>query len=57
MKSFSIGRDEAEEGKCTELAGTGHSGQVSGLVSSQDGKVWSVGWDDKVASIEGDSFT
>jgi hypothetical protein len=45
-----------DEGKCSAVGGTGHSGQVSGLVSD-GGKVWSAGWDDKVASIEGDSFS
>jgi WD40 repeat protein len=56
MKSFSMGSGEGE-GKCSAVGGTGHSGQVSGLVSDGQGKVWSAGWDDKVASIEGDSFS
>jgi len=56
MKSFSMGSGE-DEGKCSAVGGTGHSGQVSGLVNDGKGKVWSAGWDDKVASIEGDSFS
>lgn len=58
MKSFAIGKDFGEdEGKCTEVAGTGHSAHVSGLTSDGKGNVWSAGWDDKVSSIEGDAFT
>lgn len=56
MKSFSVSSGE-DEGKCSAVGGTGHSGQVSGLVSDGQGKVWSAGWDDKVASMEGDSFS
>jgi hypothetical protein len=58
MKSFSIGKESGEEeGKCSAVGGTGHSGQVSGLENDGQGKVWSAGWDDKVSSIEGDSFS
>jgi WD40 repeat protein len=57
MKSFSIGKGGSDEGTCTQLGGTGHSGQVSGLGSDENGKVYSAGWDDKISSIEGDSFS
>lgn len=57
MKSFAIGENPGEEeGKCSEVAGTGHSAHVAALTSDGKGKVWSAGWDDKVASIEGDAF-
>ncbi|ORX36518.1 WD40-repeat-containing domain protein [Kockovaella imperatae] len=49
IKSFS------SAGECDSVKGNGHNGRVAAM--SHDGtKTWSAGWDDKVASIEGDNF-
>ncbi|WVQ79093.1 hypothetical protein IAT38_001187 [Cryptococcus sp. DSM 104549] len=57
-KRFDIGESYGEkEGTCSLVEGTGHSARVSGLTADGKGKVWSAGWDDKVASIEGQAFT
>ncbi len=57
MKSFTVGKEAGErEGTCAEVEGTGHSARVAGMTSDGKGKVWSAGWDDKVACIEGQSF-
>ena len=43
-----------DDGECSSLE-NGHSGRI--VAMSSDGKrAWSTGWDDKVASIEGQSF-
>ncbi|WWD16495.1 hypothetical protein CI109_100921 [Kwoniella shandongensis] len=57
MKKFDIGETYGErEGQCENVEGTGHSARVVGLSANDKGKVWSAGWDDKVAAIEGESF-
>ncbi|WWC68604.1 uncharacterized protein I206_102534 [Kwoniella pini CBS 10737] len=53
IKKFSIGD---QEGLCDEIQGTGHSANVVGF-SGSEGKVYSAGWDDKVSTIQGDSFS
>ena len=45
-----------EDGLCSEVEGTGHSALVSAFADGGNGKVWSAGWDDKVAAIEGANF-
>ncbi|OCF43364.1 WD-repeat protein [Kwoniella heveanensis CBS 569] len=57
IKRFDLGESFGEkEGTCTEVEGTGHTGQIAGITSDGKGKVWSAGWDDKVSSIEGQAF-
>ncbi len=57
MKSFMAGGGAGEkEGICGEVEGTGHSARVAGMSGDGKGKVWSAGWDDTVACIEGQSF-
>ncbi|WRT65714.1 uncharacterized protein IL334_002662 [Kwoniella shivajii] len=58
IKKFDIGDSFGEkEGNCDELNGTGHTANVIALSSDMKGKVYSAGWDDKVSSIEGESFS
>lgn len=45
------------EGESTAVAGTSHSSYVAGLATSaEEDKIYSVGWDDKVREISGNSF-
>jgi len=44
-------------GEATPVAGQGHTNLVSGFASTPDGKVFTVGYDDCVREVEGDSFT
>ncbi|KXN81676.1 hypothetical protein AN958_03923 [Leucoagaricus sp. SymC.cos] len=45
------------EGDSAPVAGTGHSTYVAGLAKSPlEDKIYSVGWDDKIREISGDSF-
>ncbi|WWC87902.1 uncharacterized protein L201_002802 [Kwoniella dendrophila CBS 6074] len=58
IKRFDIGESFGEkEGNCDEVNGTGHTANVIGFSNDGKGKVYSAGWDDKVSSIEGDSFS
>lgn len=45
-----------EDGLCREVEGTGHTALVASFADDGKGKVWSAGWDDKVASVGGTSF-
>lgn len=54
LKAFDLGG--AEEGSCHEVSGTGHTALVAALTDDGKGKVYSAGWDDKVASIESRAF-
>jgi WD40 repeat protein len=57
MKSFQIGEGYGDaEGACDEVEGTGHTARVAAMSADGKGKVWSAGWDDKVAFIEGKGF-
>ena len=57
MKSFQIGASHGDdEGYCKEVGGTGHGARVAAMSGDGKGKVWSAGWDDKVACIEGQNF-
>ncbi|WVQ93436.1 hypothetical protein IAU59_000510 [Kwoniella sp. CBS 9459] len=57
IKRFDLGESFGDrEGTCTEVEGTGHTGQIAGIIPDGKGKVWSAGWDDKVSSIEGQAF-
>jgi WD40 repeat protein len=56
MKSFGIGEGyEEREGECEDVQGGGHSARVVGIAEG-GGKVVSAGWDDKVATIQGNTF-
>lgn len=58
MKAFSIGESFGEkEGSCTDVEGSGHAARVAAISTDGTGKVWSAGWDDKVALIDGSSFS
>ena len=54
VKAFDVGG--SEEGLCHDVSGTGHSALVQSMTQDGQGKVWSAGWDDKVASIESKEF-
>jgi WD40 repeat protein len=54
VKAFDLGG--AEEELCHEVEGAGHTALVSAFTDGGNGKVWSAGWDDKVASIDGKAF-
>lgn len=54
IKAFDVGG--AEEGQCYDISGTGHTALVAAMETDGQGKVWSAGWDDKVASITGKDF-
>ena len=57
MKSFLVGEDVGErQGTCAEVQGSGHSAKVIGVAADGKGKVWSAGWDNKVACIEGGNY-
>lgn len=57
MNAFSIGDSYgAGEGECANVTGTGHSGQIVGVAPDSTGKVYTAGWDDKIASIAGTEF-
>lgn len=57
MKTFMVGSEAGEEeGACHEVVGAGHTARIAGLHSDGTGKIWSAGWDDKVACIERQSF-
>ena len=54
VKAFDV--SGAEEGQCFDIEGTGHTALVSAMNTDNQGRVWSAGWDDKVASITGKEF-
>ncbi|WVR03821.1 hypothetical protein IAU60_000817 [Kwoniella sp. DSM 27419] len=57
VKRFDLGSSFGEkEGTAYEVEGSGHSARVAAMVVDGKDKVYSAGWDDKVASIEGQSF-
>lgn len=56
MKSFALGASLGDrDGECSDVSGAGHTALVSAMAADGD-KVWSAGWDDKVASISGGAF-
>ncbi|KAK6907373.1 hypothetical protein I203_101367 [Kwoniella mangroviensis CBS 8507] len=58
IKRFDIGVSYgADEGRCDEVQGTGHTANVVAFSTDYKGKVYSAGWDDKVSSIDGQSFS
>jgi WD repeat-containing protein 1 (actin-interacting protein 1) len=44
-------------GEASHLSGQGHTNLVSGLASSDSGKTYSIGFDDRVRESDGKSFT
>lgn len=58
VKAFSVGSGYGDkEGECVNVGGTGHSSRIVGLASDGKNKVFTAGWDDKIAAIEGDGFS
>lgn len=51
VKAFAV-----NGGECANVTGAGHTARIVGLAANGKGKTWSAGWDDKVTSIEGDTF-
>lgn len=52
VKAFAL-----DGGECSDVTGGGHSARIAGLAFDGKGKIWSAGWDDKVATIEGNAFS
>lgn len=48
---------DASNGKCETIDGQTHSNYVSGLAASPSGKIYSVGWDDTLRSIDASAKT
>ncbi|RXK40408.1 WD-repeat protein [Tremella mesenterica] len=57
IKRFSVGSGYGDEqGACSPVEGAGHGARVAAM-SSETGKIWTTGWDDKVTCIEDQKFS
>lgn len=48
--------DEAS-GEATPIGGQGHTNLVAAMTTSENGKVYSAGYDDRLREVEGTKFT